>query len=84
MTPQRTGYRRPMTADRRRWQDLTPGQRGAIALLGAVQLGLQAVALRDLRRRPAAQVHGSKRAWALASFVNFLGPISYLRWGREA
>ena len=69
---------------KRRWEDLDPAQRATIIGLGAVQIGLQAYALLDLRRRPAAKVRGSKRAWTLASFVNFIGPLAYLRWGRRS
>ena len=47
----------------------------------AVQLSLLAAALTDLRRRPAEQVRGDKRLWALASFVNFVGPLSYFGFG---
>jgi hypothetical protein len=36
----------------------------------------------DLRRRPAAQINGSKRLWVAASFVNSLG-IAYFVFGRK-
>lgn len=68
---------------RRRWSELSPAQRSAIVVLGTVQLSLQAAALRDLRRRPARDVRGPKPAWVAASFINFAGPIAYLRWGRR-
>lgn len=50
---------------------------------GTVQLSLQAAALIDLRRRAPEQVNGDRRAWALASFVNFLGPLAYFAFGRR-
>jgi hypothetical protein len=43
-------------------------------------------ALVDLRRRPAAEVHGSKRAWATAIvLVNSVGavPVAYFLFGRR-
>ena len=54
----------------------------ALALVAA-QLGLLAAALNDLRRRPPEQVRGDKRLWVLASFVNLLGPLAYLSFGRR-
>ena len=71
------------TSSKRRWSDLTTPQRAAILTAGLAQFTLQAIALRDLRRRPAKHVHGPKRVWAAASFVNFVGPIAYLAWGRR-
>ncbi len=71
------------TSSKRRWSDLTTPQRAAILTAGFIQFTLQAIALRDLRRRPAKRVRGPKRAWAAASFVNFVGPIAYLAWGRR-
>jgi hypothetical protein len=36
----------------------------------------------DLARRPAEQLHGSKRPWVFASFVRPFGQIAYC-WGRR-
>jgi hypothetical protein len=47
---------------------------------------LKAVALVDLRRRPANQVRGSKARWATAVvLVNSVGavPLAYLLYGRH-
>ena len=51
--------------------------------LGGVEVVLTAVALTDLSRRPAAQVRGPKTLWALAAFVQPLGPVAYLLGGRR-
>lgn len=67
----------------RRWSDLSSSQRTAIIVLGAVQVTLQLAALWDLRKRHADEVRGPKVAWFAASFINFAGPIAYLRWGRR-
>jgi Phospholipase_D-nuclease N-terminal len=48
-----------------------------------LQVGLLVAALRDLRRRPSAEVNGSKTIWAGVSFVNFLVPLAYVVFGRE-
>ena len=36
----------------------------------------------DIRRRPAADIRGSKRVWTALAFVNFIGPLAYFRFGR--
>lgn len=67
----------------RRWQDLSPRQRRGIVVTGVVQIALLLAALRDLRRRPAEQIRGSKRLWSAAVFVNWLGPLAYFLYGRR-
>jgi hypothetical protein len=54
-----------------------------LAVLVTLQLGLLAAALLDLSRRPARKVRGDKRLWVAASFVNYVGPIAYLTYGRK-
>lgn len=70
-------------AQHERFSQLPPRSRALIIVGATVQLGLQALALRDLRKRPAGQVKGPKKAWAVASFINFVGPIAYLTVGRK-
>jgi hypothetical protein len=71
------------THHKQRWEDLPDGQRRAIVAAAVVQIGLMLAALIDLRRRPAAQIRGPKRAWVAASLVNFIGPLSYFAYGRK-
>jgi hypothetical protein len=59
-----------------------PAQRFGTFALFAVSLGLVAAAERDIQRRPADQVHGSKLFWRLIC-LNALGAAGYLRWGRR-
>ena len=54
-----------------------------VVVLGGVQLSLQAAALWDLRHRSDQELRGSRRWWAAASFVNFVGPIAYLAFDRR-
>ena len=68
---------------KKRWEELGNPQKGAIVLLGVVQLGLLAAALVDIYRRPAGEIGGRKSLWAAAAFVNFAGPISYFLFGRR-
>jgi hypothetical protein len=72
------GYRR----SERRWSDFSTAQRALIVGAALVQAALLGAALRDLRRRPSAQVNGSKALWAAFSFVNFIGPLAYFAFGR--
>ncbi len=66
----------------RRFADLPPAGRAAVVVLGAAQIGLAAAAWTDLARRPAAEVAGDKRRWALRIGLNFCGPLWYFRRGR--
>jgi hypothetical protein len=68
---------------KRRLRDLSAPQRALLAVLALVQLGLLGAALFDLRRRPARKVRGDKRLWVAASFVNYIGPLAYLAYGRK-
>lgn len=72
-----------MARQRRRWQDLSDSQRRMVVVGAVVQIGLEMVALRDLRRRPADQVRGPKWVWIPAMSVNFVGPIAYFLVGRR-
>ena len=65
----------------RRWSEMGPGQRAGVLIVGSVELALTVTALVDLIRRPADQVRGDKRLWALGVFVQPVGPIAYLAWG---
>jgi hypothetical protein len=67
----------------KRWGDLSSTQRKAVVLSGVVQLGLLAAALADIYRRPAQEIRGDKRLWAVVAFVNFVGPVSYFVFGRR-
>ncbi|QGG42229.1 PLD nuclease N-terminal domain-containing protein [Aeromicrobium yanjiei] len=67
----------------KKWSDLSPGQQRAIYVAGAVETVLTAAALWDLARRPADEVRGPKIAWALASFVQPVGPLAYFAKGRR-
>ena len=63
---------------------MTEAQRTLVVVGGAVEVVLTTIALVDQARRPAGQVRGPKAAWALAAFVQPVGPIAYLVWGRRA
>ncbi|MGN6613232.1 MAG: PLD nuclease N-terminal domain-containing protein [Angustibacter sp.] len=70
----------------RRWSDLSERNRRLIVVTGAAEAVLKIAALVDLRRRPAEEVRGSKKLWAVAIvLVNSVGavPIAYFALGRR-
>ena len=68
---------------RKKWTELTGGQKAAVVLLGSLELALAATAWSDLAHRPARQVNGRKGVWAAVIAVNWIGPLAYFRWGRR-
>jgi hypothetical protein len=69
--------------NRKRWSDLSRGQRVAVIAGGVVEIATTVAALTDLARRPAAQVRGPKALWALSFVVQPFGPIAYGALGRR-
>jgi hypothetical protein len=67
----------------KRWSELSIGHRRGIVLSGVVQVALLITALVDIWQRPKEEIRGSKRLWTALSFVNFVGPVSYLLFGRR-
>jgi hypothetical protein len=70
------------TPKKRKWADLSSGQRRGVFAAGAVEAVLTSMALRDLARRPAVEVRGPKALWFLALFVQPVGPLAYFIAGR--
>lgn len=62
---------------------LSPRQRVAIVSLGLIELGTKILAARDIKRRSADQIRGSKTFWRLALLVNTFGPVGYFLLGRK-
>ncbi|WP_305094350.1 PLD nuclease N-terminal domain-containing protein [Prescottella sp. R16] len=67
----------------KKWAELSTVQRAGLAALGSMQVVLAVSAWADLARRPRNRVNGSKGKWAAIIAVNFVGPLSYFRWGRK-
>jgi hypothetical protein len=65
------------------WKELPPVARIGTVVIGAAQLAFLAAAQRDLSRRPAEQIRGSKMFWRLATLINFIGPGCYFAFGRK-
>jgi hypothetical protein len=66
------------------WKGLSDRKRGLVVVAGVADAGLKAVALIDLKRRPASQVRGSKWLWTGLVLVNSAGltSLAYLLFGR--
>lgn len=65
------------------FRKLSPIRQAAIVAITTWNLWLSVSAERDIQRRPAAEVRGSKALWRLVCLSNTAGPLSYFRWGRK-
>ncbi|MBJ7458035.1 MAG: hypothetical protein JHD02_02485 [Thermoleophilaceae bacterium] len=63
-------------------RELTPVQKKLLVAAAAVEVTAKMLALRDIHRRSADEIRGSKRLWRLAQIVNFFGPAAYFAFGR--
>ena len=71
---------------RRRWRDLSEGQRRLVVLGATVDGALKIAALADIKRRPAGQIRGRKWVWAaVVTLANSAGivPLTYFLVGRR-
>ncbi|WP_223987080.1 hypothetical protein [Arthrobacter sp. NicSoilB8] len=63
------------------WQELSPRAKFGTIAGALVQLALLVAAQRDISRRPAVEIRGSKALWRAATLVNFIGPGCYFTFG---
>jgi Phospholipase_D-nuclease N-terminal len=68
---------------KKKWSDLSPAQQRVIIVGGVIEVAVTAVALRDIARRPASEVRGSKLTWVLSFVVQPFGPLAYFAFGRS-
>jgi len=68
---------------KKRWSELSRGTQTAIVVVGLAEVLVTTYALRDLVRRPAAQVRGPKVLWCATLFVQPVGSPLYLLAGRR-
>ena len=71
------------TRKKKSWKELTPMARVGTVAVATVQLALLVAAQRDISRRPAEQIRGSKAMWRAVTLINFIGPGSYFAFGRK-
>jgi hypothetical protein len=58
-------------------------KRIALVALVLAEVGLAALTWRDLRRRPADEIRGSKRLWRIVSTINPGNSVAYWLIGRK-
>lgn len=68
---------------KKKWSELSGPQQGFTVVVSTVELALTVIALVDLMKRPPEQVRGPKGLWAVGVFIQPVGPIAYLAWGRH-
>ena len=69
--------------ENKKWSELSSSQKRAVYVIGAVEAAMTLAAVRDLSRSTPSQLRGPKAAWALAVFVQPVGPIAYFAVGRR-
>ena len=57
--------------------DVQPGRRVLLGVVGLMQLTLAFLAYWDLAQRPARQVRGPKPVWIPVILINWVGPLAY-------
>jgi len=70
----------------RQWSELSERTRRLLITAAFADVALRVAALIDIKRRPAGQIRGRKRVWAVAvALINSAGalPISYFVFGRR-
>lgn len=68
---------------KKKWADLSARQRRMVYLAATAEAVVTSAALSDLAHRPASAVRGPKAAWAVACFVQPIGPPAYFLVGRS-
>ena len=68
---------------RKKWSEMSIPARVGFVIMGLIQVSLLIAALADIRRRPAAEINGSKALWTGLVFINTVGPIAYFVKGRK-
>jgi hypothetical protein len=79
--PQRT--KQPIRELVKRYNRLSPAARGAVWALLAFEVVLIAFTQRDIQRRPAERVRGTKLLWRAVATQNVIGPAAYFGFGRR-
>ena len=60
-----------------------PKSTAPVAVALVAHAAITALTWRDLRRRPAALVRGSKKLWRIVATLNTLGSVAYVLFGRR-
>jgi hypothetical protein len=73
----------PQAGLREFWAGLGTARRAGVVTLAAFEVVCTTAAALDLLRRPQHLVRGPKALWWPALFVQPVGSIAYLTWGRR-
>ncbi|AQZ63208.1 unnamed protein product [[Actinomadura] parvosata subsp. kistnae] len=66
-----------------RWEQMSKRQRGLLMALVSAEMALTTAAAVDLAFCPKETVRGRRGLWWLGIFVQPIGKIAYLLWGRR-
>ncbi|NUW39505.1 PLD nuclease N-terminal domain-containing protein [Nonomuraea rhodomycinica] len=66
-----------------RWNEMSNRQQATLLTLASVELALTATAVVDLACRHRDDVRGRKGLWWVGIFIQPVGPVAYLLWGRR-
>lgn len=72
-----------MAKNKKKWKDLSGGQRTLLVVLTVIQIGLISAAHADIAKRDERELTASKRTWRLISLIDFVGPLTYFLAGRR-
>ncbi|RXR26165.1 PLDc_N domain-containing protein [Oerskovia turbata] len=72
-----------MAHKKQSWSEFSGGKKTMMVVASIVQVSLTVAGYRDLARRSADEVEGSKLAWGVAMLANWVGPIAYFAKGRK-
>ncbi|MEV0389254.1 PLD nuclease N-terminal domain-containing protein [Nonomuraea sp. NPDC050643] len=67
-----------------RWDELSKRQQGMLLAAVSTEFALTAAAAVDLWFRPRDAVRGRKGLWWLGIFVQPIGPVAYMLYGRRS
>ncbi|GMA23986.1 hypothetical protein GCM10025864_17450 [Luteimicrobium album] len=70
-------------ARKKSWSELSGGKKLLVVVVSLAQISLTVAGYRDLAKRSADEVEGSKLAWGVAMLANWVGPIAYFAKGRK-
>lgn len=66
-----------------RWNEMSKRRQRTLMALASVEVALTTAVAVDLCFRPAGDVRGRKGLWWPAIFIQPVGPVAYLLWGRR-
>lgn len=72
-----------MMKQQKQWKDLATATKIRMMIMGVIQVALLVAALWDIRQRPAEGIKGDKKVWVGIAFINFVGPLAYVFFGRK-